>query len=213
MVESAFATVQAASQQVRGVQVVLYGRLGGQRAIQGRCAPPRLHPVPSPAKQAWDGLMHDLFQQYRGKLQRLQAAELASRRSTSSSGDEGSGAAGGSGGSRPYSAGRPPPDLMLLSCSRLQVRMGWAAGWNMRCVAHPFAGATSFETEACCPHRVGPSSSSPTHQLPGMPPLHPLLRRAWWFFAPAAPRRGRRQLPRLWQWIPRQRAFPCQRCT
>jgi hypothetical protein len=96
MVESAFATVQAASQQ------------------------------------AWDGLMQDLFQQYRGKLQRLQATEPDSRSSRSSSsggGGETGGSSGSSdGASRPYSAGRPPPDLMLLTCSRLQGLVVLCAG-------------------------------------------------------------------------------------
>lgn len=74
-------------------------------------------------KQAWEGLMHDLFQQYRGKLQRLQGTEPAAQQARSSRRGDGS-SSGSSDGGRPYSAGRPPPDLMLLTCSRLQVSIG-----------------------------------------------------------------------------------------
>lgn len=123
--------------------------------------PCQLQPAPSLqassillfSNQAWDGLMNDLFQQYRSKLQRLQAAEPAAQ-PRSSGGGEGDDAAGtgrhGSGGGggtrdegRPYSTGRPPPDLMLLTCSRLQVSARYEAAL-MGCL--PIAAAKGMDT-------------------------------------------------------------------
>lgn len=101
MVESAFSTVQAASQE------------------------------------AWDGLLQDLLQLYRSKLHQLDGTASAPATSATSRGGDGSarssGDGGGGGGVDSGSGGgegRPAggPDLMLLSCSRLQALVVLCAG-------------------------------------------------------------------------------------
>lgn len=187
MVESAFATVQVASQQ------------------------------------AWEGLLQDLLQLYRGRLRQLDARTATPAGGAASAGSS-DGAVGGGAGSRGSSSdgsggGSPAggPDLLLLSASRVQALLvvcvgspeaRAAAEAQIAAVDPPSRGVPMAKASAgCCVALKGTErqqrlvasclecGSCTMHLLPARsrpPHLRPLLSPTLSPGAEAARRRGRR---------------------